>query len=400
MQEQSLNTRNRGTVAHSCLVVTVFVVSMVLFAAGAVAQKEPAKIDTKATHVILMDAESGGVLFEKGADELTPPASMSKIMTMIMVFEALQRGELTLDDEFHISEDAWRRGGAKSGGSTMYAELNSSVRLEDLIQGVIVQSGNDACIAIAEGMAGSEQAFADLMTERSRELGLEQSVFMNSTGLPHPEHLVTVRELAMLARHVIYKLSDYYHYYSQKKFKWNNIEQSNRNPLLYQNIGADGLKTGYIRASGYGLVASVVRSNKRLILVMNGLKSAKDRSEEARKLIDWGFRHFKTFTLFKYKEEIGHARVWGGTENWVGLRAKREIRLMLSPADRKKVRAELVYKGPVSAPVKEGDEIGKVRFVVEENQIAEIPLFATEGVEESGALDRALDTLNFMVFGG
>ena len=398
MQSLSLSSHSCRTLGLSWIAATL--IGVLALACPAQAQKKPAKIDTKAQQVILMDAESGGVLFEKAADELMPPASMSKIMTMIMVFEALQRGELTLDDEFHISEDAWRRGGASSGGSTMYAELNSSVRLEDLIQGVVVQSGNDACIAIAEGMAGSEQAFSDLMTERARELGLEQSVFTNSTGLPDPEHQTTARELALIARHQIYQLADYYHYYSQKKFKWNNIEQSNRNPLLYQNVGADGLKTGFIRASGYGLVASVVRSNKRLILVMNGLKSSKQRASEARKLIDWGFRHFKTFTMFRYKEEIGRARVWGGTQNWVGLRAKREIRLMLSPSDRKKVRAELVYNGPVSAPVKTGDEIGKVRFVVEGNNIAEIPLFANEDIGESSVFDRALDTLTFMVLGG
>lgn len=381
------------------LSLVVAMVLAILFAGPSFAQSN-AKIDTKAKHVILMDAESGAVLYEKAADELTPPASMSKIMTMIMVFEALKRGELTLDDEFHISEDAWRRGGASSGGSTMYAELNSSVRLGDLIKGVIIQSGNDACIAIAEGLAGSEQAFADLMTQRSRELGLEQSVFMNSTGLPHPEHLVTVRELAMLARHQISELSEYYHYYSQTKFVWNNISQNNRNPLLYQNIGADGLKTGYIRASGYGLVASAVRNNKRLILVMNGLKSTKERSTEARKLIDWGFRFFKTYTLFKYKEKIGRARVWGGSQSWVGLRAKREIRLMLSPVDRKKIRAVLVYKGPVAAPIKQGDELGKIRFISDENTIAEIPLFATEDVGESTIMNRAIDTLKFMVLGG
>ena len=357
-------------------------------------------IDTKAAHVILIDAESGAVLFEKKADELTPPASMSKIMTMVMVFEALKRGELTLDDEFHISEDAWRRGGAKSGGSTMYAELNSSVRLEDLIKGVVIQSGNDASIAIAEGMAGSEQAFADLMTQRARELGLDQSVFMNSTGLPHPEHLVTVRELSKLARHVIYNLNEFYHYYSQTSFTWNNIKQNNRNPLLYQNIGADGLKTGYIRASGYGLVASVVRNNKRLILVMNGLSSTKERASEARKLIDWGFRHFKTYTMFKYNEQIGRARVWGGTRDWVQLQAKREVRLMLSPIDRKKMRAELVYDGPVQAPVKQGDPIGMVRFIAHDATIAEIPLYAAEDVGESDVFDRAFDTLKFMVLGG
>lgn len=357
-------------------------------------------IETAAKYVILIDAESGAVLFEKAADELTPPASMSKIMTMVMVFEALQRGELNLDNEFHISEDAWRRGGATSGGSTMYAELNSSIRLEDLIKGVVIQSANDACIAIAEGMAGSEQAFADLMTERARELGLEQSVFKNATGLPDPEHEVTMRELAQIARHQIYALKDYYHFYAQTEFTWNNIKQRNRNPLLYQNIGADGLKTGHIQASGYALVASAVRSNKRLILAMSGLTSAKQRSTEARKLMDWGFRHFKTYTLFKYKEEISKARVWGGTQNWVPLSAKREVRLMLSPVDRKKIRAELVYKGPVSAPIKKGDPIGKIRFVSGEVTITEIPLFATKDVAQSGVIDRAIDTLTFMALGG
>ena len=357
-------------------------------------------IDTKALHAILIDAESGAVLFEKAADELTPPASMSKIMTMVMVFEALERGDLTLDSEFVISEDAWRRGGASSGGSTMYAELNSSVRLEDLIKGVVIQSANDACIAIAEGMAGSEAAFSDLMTERARELGMEQSVFANATGLPHPEHLVTVRELAMLARHQIYQLADYYDYYKQTEFTWNKIKQRNRNPLLYQNMGADGLKTGYIRASGYGLVASAVRNNKRLILVMNGLKSTKNRASEARKLMDWGFRHFKTYTLFKRNQEIGEAAVWGGKKNWVPLKAEKEIRLMLSPVDRKKIRAELVYKGPVHAPIKKGDKLGRVRFVAQGATIAEIPLFATEDVEESDFVDRAIDTLRFMALGG
>ena len=388
--------RSRTVLPLLALVAAFFALAPV---SPGIAQQE-SKIDTKAEHVILMDAESGAILFEKAADELTPPASMSKIMTMIMVFEALDRGELKLDDKFHISEDAWRRGGASSGGSTMYAELNSSVRLEDLIKGVIVQSGNDACIALAEGLAGSEQAFSDLMTQRARELGLERSVFMNSTGLPHPEHQVTVRELAMLARHQIVNLSKYYHYYSMTEFTWNDIKQNNRNPLLYQNIGADGLKTGYIRASGYGLVASAVRNNKRLILVMNGLKSTKERSSEARKLMDWGFRHFKTYTMFKWNEEIGKARVWGGSQSWVGLQAKREIRLMLSPFDRKSIRAELVYKAPVRAPVKEGDELGKVRFVSGESTIAEIPLFATEDVGESTIMNRAFDTLKFMVLGG
>ncbi len=359
-----------------------------------------ASIETRAEHAIIIDADSGAVLFEKAADDLTPPASMSKIMTMIMVFEAIQRGELSFDDEFHISEDAWRRGGASSGGSTMYAELNSSVRLEDLIRGVIIQSGNDACIAIAEGLAGSEAAFGDLMTQRARELGLERSLFTNSTGLPDPDHLTTVRELAVLARHTIKNLSEYYHFYSETEFTWNDIRQRNRNPLLYQNVGADGLKTGFIRASGYGLVASAVRNNKRLILVLNGMRSAKARSEEARKLLDWGFRFFRPYTMFRYGQEIAEARVWGGDQNWLPLTANKEIRLMLSPEDKNTVRAELVYEGPLRAPIREGDEVARVRFVNQGQAVAEFPLFAAEDVSESGIIDKALDTLMAMILGG
>jgi D-alanyl-D-alanine carboxypeptidase (penicillin-binding protein 5/6) len=377
--------------------VGVFLFATLLLIPAALAATE---IETAAPHAIIIDADSGAILFEKNSDELTPPASMSKVMTMIMVFEAMQRGELQLDDEFHISEDAWRRGGAASGGSTMYAELNSSVRLEDLIRGVIVQSGNDACIALAEGMAGSEAAFGDLMTQRARELGLQRSSFTNSTGLPDPDHLSTVRELAMLARHQIVELAEYYPYYAETEFTWNNISQRNRNPLLYQSIGADGLKTGYIRAAGYGLIGSVVRNNKRLIIVLNGLTSSQERANEARKLLDWGFRHFRPYTMFTYGQEIAEARVWGGTRNWVGLTANRELRVMLSPNDRSAVRAELVYDGPLRAPINEGDEVATVRFISEDLTVAEFPLFASEDVEESGVIDKALDTLMIMVLGG
>jgi D-alanyl-D-alanine carboxypeptidase (penicillin-binding protein 5/6) len=283
----------------------------------------------------------------------------------------------------------------------MYAELNSSIRLEDIIRGVIVQSGNDACIAIAEGIAGSEAAFGEMMTQRARELGLMRSRFTNATGLPDPDHLSTVRELAVLALHQIRDLGEYYHYYSETEFTWNNIKQSNRNPLLYQNIGADGLKTGYISAAGYGLVASAVRSNKRLILVLNGLESAKDRANEARKLLDWGFRNFRPYTMFIYGQVISEARVWGGTQNWVDLTANSEVRVMLSARDRENVRAQLVYEGPLHAPIAKGDEVARLRFVSDDNlTVAEFPLYSNEDVPESGVIDKALDTLMIMVLGG
>ena len=225
------------------------------------------------------------------------PASMSKIMTMIMVFEGLKAGRLHFNDEFTISENAWQHGGAASGGSTMYAVLNSRVRLEDLMQGVIIQSANDACIAIAEGIAGSEDAFADQMTRRARELGLKKSVFKNANGLPHPVHKVTARELAQLARYLIEVFPNEYPLYSQPDFTWNNIRQQNRNPLLGSYPGADGVKTGYTKESGYGLVGSASRDGRRLIVVVNGLRTAGERAAAARKLLDFGFRQFHSMSF-------------------------------------------------------------------------------------------------------
>lgn len=373
-------------------------VLLLLFAANAALAQG---FSTKAKHAILIDAGTGEVLFEKAADDLMPPASMSKLMTMVMVFEALKRNQLTLDDKFFISENAWKSGGATSGGSTMYAKVNSDVRLQDLIRGVIVQSANDACIAIAEGLAGSEEAFGEAMTKRARELGLEKSVFKNSTGLPDPEHKMTARELAKLARHIIYELPVYYKYYSEREFTWNKITQGNRNPLLYMNIGADGLKTGFTREAGYGLVASAVRDGRRLIMVIAGMRSSKARRVEARKLLDWGFRRFRSFVLFQRGQTVGHARVWGGTEGWVQLMSKEPVRVMLTPEERKSVRAELVYDGPLQAPIQPGTQIGKLRFAVAGSEVSEVPLFVVNSVEEDQRQwKRAIDTLKFMIFGG
>jgi serine-type D-Ala-D-Ala carboxypeptidase (penicillin-binding protein 5/6) len=391
--------KSRG-IGHAVLALAFSLALGLTALVEAHAQTAPT-FETRAKQAILMDSGSGKVLFEKNADELMHPASMSKIMTMIMVFERLQSGRLSLDDEFLISENAWRRGGAASGGSTMYAELNSHVRLEDLIKGVIVQSGNDASIAIAEGIAGSEAAFADLMTQRARELGLEQSTFRNATGLTDPEHKMTARELAKLARYLIEVFPEYYKTYSIPEFTWNNITQGNRNPLLRGYPGADGIKTGYVSASGYALTGSVKRDGRRLIMVINGLSSARERADEARKLLDWGFRQYRTIELYQVGQRVGEARVWGGTDRWVDLVAKEDVRLALSDEERDDVSVEVAYNGPLMAPVASGQEVGAVRFRVDGRLISEAPLVTGRSVEEAEPMwSRAIDSVAYMIFGG
>jgi serine-type D-Ala-D-Ala carboxypeptidase (penicillin-binding protein 5/6) len=364
-------------------------------------ESQRAKFDSKAPFAILMDSRSGKVYFENNADALMAPASMSKIMTMIVVFEGLKSGRLHLNDEFTISENAWRHGGAVSGGSTMYAVLNSRVRLEDLMQGVIIQSANDACITIAEGIAGTEEAFADQMTRRARELGLKKSVFKNANGLPHPEHKVTARELAQLARYLIEVFPKEYRLYSQPDFTWNNIRQQNRNPLLGSYPGADGVKTGYTKESGYGLVGSASRDGRRLIVVVNGLRTAQERATEARKLLDFGFRQFHSYELFGANETVGDARVWGGTSSWVRLVAREPVRVLLSEQEKPSARTEIVYRGPLIAPVSEGQEVGFMRLTIDGKVVSRVPLITGGNVPSSPDMWRkALDSVMFMTFGG
>ena len=365
------------------------------------AQGQPAQYESSAKHAILMDSGSGKVLFEKNADELMHPASMSKIMTAIMVFERLKSGRLSMDDEFTVSENAWRRGGATSGGSTMYLELNSRVSLENLLKGIIVQSGNDACIVVAEGIAGSEEAFADMMTDRARELGLEKSTFQNATGLTDPEHQMTARELALLSRYLIEVFPEYYEIYSIPEFTWNDITQKNRNPLLSAYPGADGIKTGYVSAAGYGLTGSAKRDGRRLIMVINGLESTRARADEAQKLLDWGFRQYRTVELYQAGDSVGQARVWGGTNRWVNLTAKDDVRLALSDEEKDATTVEVAYDGPLMAPVEKGAEVGTVRFKVDGRVISESPLVTAEGVDAAAPMwSRAIDSVAYMIFGG
>jgi D-alanyl-D-alanine carboxypeptidase (penicillin-binding protein 5/6) len=356
---------------------------------------------TKAEFAIIIDSKSGKALFEKNADQLVPPASMSKIMTMLMVFEKLKAGNLKMSDEFRISEHAWRTGGAPSGSSTMYAVLDSKIALSDLIQGVIVQSGNDAAIALAEGIAGSEQRFAEDLTKRARELGLEKSTFKNATGLPADGHVSTMRELASLTRYLIEVFPEHYKYYSQPDFTWNKITQQNRNPLLRSYRGADGVKTGYIKEAGYGLIGSAERDGRRLIVVASGMRSKRERGQEAEKLLDFGFRQFRPIRLYAAGDTIGQARVWGGEESTVRIVAKQDISTLLSDEERATAEARLVYKGPLMAPVRAGAEIGQVKIFADGKLVTTAPAYAKESVAEANSMWRkALDSALFMAFGG
>ena len=374
---------------------------LVLFATPGAVSAQDLPFETTAPHAILIDAKSGSVFFEKSADELVQPASMSKLMTMLLVFEALKAGKLTLDQEFLISENAWRRGGTSSGGSTMYANVNTRVRLIDLMRGSMIQSANDACIAIAEGMAGSEEEFALRMTQRGKELGLQNAVFRNVTGLPKPENQMSVRDLTILARRIILEFPEYYKIYGEREFTWNGITQKNRNPLLLDYPGADGMKTGYIKEAGYGMVGSAVRDGRRLVLVIAGLPSIKDRKDEAQKLLDWGFRQFKTIDVYSAGDVVSKARVWGGASRWVNLVIKQDLRLALSAKEQEHIEVKLSYAGPLMAPVKAGDPIGMVRFMIDGKTIAEVPVETANAVEAVDSIwSRAMDSLMIMALGG
>jgi D-alanyl-D-alanine carboxypeptidase (penicillin-binding protein 5/6) len=372
-----------------------------LAASSAVFAQDVLPFETTVPNAILIDAKSGTVFFEKNADELVQPASMSKLMTMVMVFEALKAGTVTLETEFPISVNAWKRGGASSGGSTMFAKVNTKVRLVDLMHGSMIQSANDACIAIAEGMAGSEEEFAARMTQRAKELGLENAVFRNVTGLPKPENRASVRDLTILARYVVSEFPEYYKIYGKPEFTWNNITQKNRNPLLLDYPGADGIKTGYIREAGYGLVGSAMRDGRRLILVVAGVQSIAERKEEAQKLLDWGFRQFKTIDVYAAGDVVSKARVWGGTTRWVDLVIKQDLRLALSAKEQESIEVKLSYDGPLIAPVKAGAPIGTVRFMMEGKAIAEVQVETAHDVAAVESIwSRAMDSLLILALGG
>ncbi|MBO6815306.1 MAG: D-alanyl-D-alanine carboxypeptidase [Rhizobiaceae bacterium] len=370
-----------------------------VFMLSALQQAQAQIYSTPAEAALLMDAETGTVLFSKNPDTRIPPASLAKIMTMEVVFDQLKRGKLKLDDRFFVSENAWRNGGASSGGSTMFAKLNSEIRLEDLIRGVVIQSANDGSIIIAEGLAGSEQAFANLMNQRARQIGLDASNFTNSTGLPDPEQYVTIRDLAKLARYIIREYPNYYRYYREKDFEWNNIRQRNRNPLLASNIGADGMKTGYTEESGYGIVGTAKREGRRLVAVLSGMTSKSQRAEEARKILDWGFRAFEKITLFEEGEILGQASVYGGEKPGVDVVGEGPVSIYLPIGYRDKMKARIVYTGPLMPPVAKGSQIASLKVWIDDELSQETKLYAAEDVNKGGLQRQAVDALKELLFG-
>lgn len=374
------------------LVVVATTIVLVAAAWAAPNPRREGEYNTAAPTAILIEADSGTVLFERSADDLVPPASLSKLMTAEVVFQQIAQGRLKLTDELLISTNAWRTGGAPSRTSSMFAPINSRVAVEDLLRGVIVQSGNDACIALAEAIARNEERFAALMTKRAREIGLTKATFGNSTGLPHPQQLMTVRELAQLARHIIRTYPDFYKIYSEREFTFNKIRQFNRNPLLAMNIGADGLKTGFTKEAGFGLVGSAVQNGLRLIVVVNGLKSDKERADEARKLLEWGFNNFQFNTLFADGQVIAHAKVYGSGQ--VPLVAQSEVKLMVQRGVRERIVARVTYAGPVRPPVQRGQRIGALKVWRGDTMALEVPLQAGEPVEQGSLPRRALDAVS------
>jgi D-alanyl-D-alanine carboxypeptidase (penicillin-binding protein 5/6) len=344
-----------------------------------------------ASHAVLIDYENGSFLYEKAADIPYPPASLTKLMTMELVFQALDERRLSLDEPVLISPYAWKRGGAASGGSTMFASVNSKVKVEELIQGVVVVSGNDAAIAFAEALDGNEMLFAQHMTQRAQELGLKSANFKNATGLYDPDHKISVRDLARLTAHIIRDYPDYFPYYSQHDFTWNKIKQQNRNPLLDMGIGADGMKTGYVKESGYGLVGTTVQNDIRLIVVVNGSAGMKERGEDARKLLEWGYKNFEPRPLVKEGAVVAEASVFGGDHGRVPLVTKQALRVFLPKGASDRLLVRVVYTGPLRAPVSKGAEVARLKAWRGERLVLDAPLYTGEEIGQGGIFRRAID---------
>lgn len=353
-----------------------------------------ANIDTVARQAILIDDTTGAVLFEKNADEKMATSSMSKVMTMYMVFDRLKSGRLSLDDSLPISERAWR-----TQGSKMFVELGNSIRVEDLIRGVIVQSGNDAAVALAEGLAGNEEAFALAATKRARELGMTNTSLANADGMPDPNHYSTARDLAMLAHHVIKDFPEYYHYFSEIDFTYHGIKQGNRNPLLYRNMGVDGLKTGHTEDAGYGLMASGARNGRRLILVVNGLANMQVRADEPARLMEWGFREFSNYALLKGGETVDSVPVWLGQAETVPAVLEKDLVLTMDREQRRGMQVQVVGDGPVAAPIAKGSRVATLKVSAPGLKPMELPLVAAGDVPQLGLFGRMGAAARHMVSG-
>ena len=356
--------------------------------------KSTVGIDTQAKHALIIEVETGVVLLDKAAEERMPPASMSKIMTAYVVFDMLKKGQAKLDDELPVSEKAWRLGGSK-----MFVPIGGRIKIDDLLKGVIIQSGNDACLVLAEGLAGSEEAFIDLMNKKAKEIGLEDSHFANVDGLPNPDHWMTAHDLATLAIRTIKDFPEYYHYYSQLDYEYNNIKQGNRNPLLYKNVGADGLKTGHTEEAGFSLTGSVKRGDRRIVVVLGGLPTMKARAQESERLIEWAFREFNDYRLFSAGDKVEDADVWLGASPRVPLTVAKDLVVTLPRKSRKDMKVAVQYDRPIPAPIKEGETVGKLVVTAPDQPPIEAPLVAAASVMRLDALGRIATLAGYLVWG-
>jgi len=352
-------------------------------------------METQAQHALVVEVETGAVLLDKLADDHMPPASMSKIMTAYVVFDILKQGRASIEDELPVSERAWRLQGSK-----MFVPIGGRIKIEDLLKGMIIQSGNDACLVLAEGLAGSEAAFLELMNQKAKELGLKDSHFANVDGLPNPDHWMTARDLATLSIRTIKDFPEYYHYYGQIDYEYNNIKQGNRNPLLYKGMGADGLKTGHTEEAGYSLTASVKRDDRRIVLVLGGLSTMKARAQESERLIEWAFREFNDYKLFAAGDKVEDAELWLGSDPKVPLTVGQDLVVTMPRKSRKDMKVTVEYDRPIPAPVSKGQVIGKVIVTAPDVPPAEAPLVAGASVDRMDALGRIATLAGYLVWGG
>jgi D-alanyl-D-alanine carboxypeptidase (penicillin-binding protein 5/6) len=352
-------------------------------------------IETQALQVFMKDFNTGEVLFEKNADQQMVPSSMSKIMTAHLVFERLKSGDIKLNDKLHVSKEAWQK-----GGSRMFIQVDTQVPVEDLLQGVIVQSGNDACIVLAEGLAGTEATFAEEMTRKANEMGAKNSNFLNATGWPDEGHLTTARDLAIIAEHTIREFpTEYAKYYGMKEYTYNNIKQGNRNTLLYKDMGADGMKTGHTDAGGYGIVATAKQGDRRILLVVNGLPKSKDRDQEATALLNWGFNFFKNHKVYGKGDVVEVADVWSGAEKKVTLVSNQDIIFTIPRSKQKDVQVKIAYESPISAPLKAGNQVGTIEVTIPDKGLKTFPLVVAQDVPQAGFFQRISNSIYYLLWG-
>ncbi len=365
-------------------------------------QLKASDFDIKARTVILQDYLSGEILYEKNADLIIFPASMTKIMTTIVVFELLTNGDLSLEDKFFVSENAWRL--SEAGYSSMFIMVGDEISVENLLKGIIVSSGNDACIALAEGIAGTEEVFALMMTSKAKEIGMENTNFSNSSGINSPNNLSTVRDILIMSDYLIRNYPDYYEYFKEKEFTWNRtggdpITQGNRNPLLYKNIGVDGIKTGFLSYEKYSLASSMLRNGRRLIAVGSGFETKNARSKESAKLLTYGITNFSTLEIAKKNENFVELDIWLGKKNKLKTSVKTDIYKTIPKARKKYLKVEVMYEGPIEAPIKKNDVIGKIIISYKDNLISEHDLLALENIKKINIFSRIFRSINYLIWG-